>query len=80
LRRDGVQERKSFREFVMQNPSQNASDNSETPAREIDAAIDTWFVETMRHSPVSRATDIFNYVRVAVDVLKARLAALLQEQ
>jgi hypothetical protein len=70
----------SFREFVMQDSSQNASEKSETPAREIEAAIDSWFVETMHHSPVSRATDIFNYVRVAVDVLKARLAALLQEQ
>ncbi|MDI9847558.1 hypothetical protein QM467_05720 [Rhodoblastus sp. 17X3] len=64
----------------MQSPSQNTSEKSEATAREIEAAIDSWFVETMHHSPVSRATDIFNHVRVAVDVLKARLAALLQEQ
>lgn len=61
----------------------NSSERSETLAREIEAnfeaIIESWFVEAMHHSPVSRATDIFNHVRVAVDVLKQRLAALLQE-
>ncbi|WP_298353967.1 hypothetical protein [Rhodoblastus sp.] len=46
----------------------------------IEAEIESWFVETIHHSPVSRATEIFNHVRAAVDALKARLAALLQEQ
>ncbi|WP_296709825.1 hypothetical protein [Rhodoblastus sp.] len=64
----------------MQNSFQIPPEQSEAAVREIEAAIDSWFVETMHHSPVSRATDIFNHVRVAVDVLKARLAALLQEQ
>jgi hypothetical protein len=68
------------REFVMSNFSQNASEQSEVIAREIEAAIESWFVETIHNSPVSRATEIFNHVRVAVDVLKKRLAALLQEQ
>lgn len=68
------------REFVMPNLSQNASEQSEATAREIEAAIESWFVETIHNSPVSRATEIFNHVRVAVDVLKKRLAALLQEQ
>lgn len=45
----------------------------------IEAEIESWFVETIHQSPVSRATEIFNHVRAAVDVLKARLAALLQE-
>lgn len=57
----------------------NSLDKSDCFAREIDAEIESWFSETMRHSPVSRATEIFNHVRVAVDVLKERLAALLQE-
>ncbi len=47
---------------------------------EIEAEIESWFVETIHQSPVSRATEIFNHVRAAVDALKARLAALLQEQ
>ncbi|MGO8740069.1 hypothetical protein [Rhodoblastus sp.] len=46
----------------------------------IEAEIESWFVETIHQSPVSRATEIFNHVRAAVDALKARLAALLQEQ
>jgi hypothetical protein len=64
----------------MQSSIQIPPEQSEVAAREIEAAIESWFVETMHHSPVSRATDIFNHVRAAVDVLKARLAALLQEQ
>ena len=47
---------------------------------QIEAEIKSWFVETIHQSPVSRATEIFNHVRAAVDVLKARLGALLQEQ
>jgi hypothetical protein len=45
----------------------------------IEAEIESWFVEAIHQSPVSRATEIFNHVRAAVDALKARLAALLQE-
>ena len=48
-------------------------------SHEIDARIENWFVETMHNSPVSRATEILNHVRMSVDVLKQRLAALLQE-
>lgn len=55
------------------------SEKSETLAREIDAGIESWFVQTMHNSPVARATDNFNHVRAAVDALKVRLAALLQE-
>ncbi len=47
---------------------------------QIEAEIESWFVETIHQSPVSRATEIFNHVQAAVDVLKARLGALLQEQ
>jgi hypothetical protein len=58
------------------NQKSEASDRLES---EIVALIETWFVETMHNSPVSRATEIFNHVRVSVDALKQRLAALLQE-
>ncbi len=61
---------------------QNMNNDPATPDRhlhEIEAQIEKWFVETMHHSPVSRATEIFNHVRASVDALKQRLAALLQE-
>ena len=61
---------------------QNMNNDPATPDRrlhEIEAQIETWFVETMHHSPVSRATEIFNHVRASVNALKQRLAALLQE-
>ncbi len=61
---------------------QNMNNDPATPdhrLREIEAQIENWFVETMHHSPVSRATEIFNHVRASVDALKQRLAALLQE-
>lgn len=57
----------------------NSSEKSETLAREIEAGIESWFVETMHNSPIARATDNFNHVRAAVDALKVRLATLLQE-
>ena len=57
----------------------NSSEESEILMCEIDARIESWFVETMHNSPVSRATENFNHVRFAVDVLKDRLATLLQE-
>lgn len=47
--------------------------------RDIEAQIESWFVETMHNSPVSQATEIFNHVRASVDALKQRLVALLQE-
>ncbi len=61
---------------------QNMNHDRATPdhrLREIEAQIETWFVETMHNSPVSRATEIFNHARASVDALKQRLAALLQE-
>jgi len=58
---------------------QMSSEESEKLTREMDAEIESWFAETMRHSPVSRATDIFNHVRASVDDLKQRLAAISQE-
>lgn len=57
-----------------------SQEKSERLARDIDAQIESWFVETMHHSSVSRATEIFNHVRVAVDALKAQIAAVLQER
>ncbi len=57
----------------------NEPDSFDTLKRDIETQIDKWFVETMYESPVSRATEIFNHVRVSVDALKQRLAALLQE-
>ncbi|MCI4680177.1 hypothetical protein K9U39_10975 [Rhodoblastus acidophilus] len=55
------------------------TEQSERLGPKIEAEIESWFVEAIHHSPVSRATEIFNHVRVAVDALKARLAGLLQE-
>jgi len=49
-------------------------------SRAIETEIESWFVEAMHDSPVSRATEIFNHVRLAADALKSRLAAILQEQ
>lgn len=54
-------------------------DSFDALKRDIEIQIDKWFVETMHNSPVSRATEIFNHVRVSVDALKQRFAALLQE-
>ncbi len=56
-----------------------AAEKSPRLGPRIEAEIESWFVETIHQSPVSRATEIFNHVRAAVDALKARLAALLQE-
>jgi hypothetical protein len=60
---------------------QNINKKSDSVARESEIAelVEAWFVESLHNSPVSRATDIFNHVRVAVDALKLRLAAFLQE-
>jgi hypothetical protein len=51
----------------------------EARANEIAALVETWFVESFHNSQVSRATENFNHVRVAVDALKLRLVAILQE-
>jgi hypothetical protein len=54
-----------------------ASSSVETAEREaIGALVEAWFVEQVHNSPVSRDTVIFNHLRVAVDILKARIAAL----
>jgi hypothetical protein len=53
---------------------------AEALARVIETEIEAWFVESMHGSPVSRATEIYNHVRIAADALKERLAAILQEQ
>lgn len=57
----------------------NSPEENPSPPRKVELEIEAWFVETMHHSPVSRATEIFNHVRNAVDALKQRLAAFLQE-
>ncbi|WP_298421054.1 hypothetical protein [Rhodoblastus sp.] len=56
------------------------SDRTENLACEIEAAVDAWFVESFHNSPVSRATEIFNHVRAAVDALQERLGAILKER
>jgi hypothetical protein len=58
---------------------QNINEQPEARERAIAALVEAWFVESLHNSPVSRATDIFNHIRVAVDALKPRLAAFLQE-
>jgi hypothetical protein len=45
------------------------------PSR-VEAEIEAWFVEHIMNSTVSRATEIYNHVRAAVDALKQRLSAL----
>ncbi|HUO54278.1 MAG TPA: hypothetical protein VMU18_06040 [Rhodoblastus sp.] len=57
----------------------DSSQPSGRPRADIEAEIEAWFVEAIHHSPVSRATEIFNHVRAAVDALKSRLATLFQE-
>lgn len=57
----------------------NPPEENPSPSRKVEAEIEAWFVETMHHSPVSRVTETFNHVRNAVDALKQRLAAFLQE-
>ena len=52
---------------------------AQTDLREFEAAIETWFVETMHHSPVSRSVEIYNHVRASVDALKQRIEQLLKE-
>jgi hypothetical protein len=49
---------------------------STAPARSsrFDAIVDTWFIETMNGTIVSRNTDILNHVAAAVQDLKQRLA------
>jgi hypothetical protein len=64
---------------VKEQKTRIAPDLLEMLMGEIEAQIDTWFVQTMHESQVSRATEIFNHVRVSVGALKLRLAALLQE-
>lgn len=44
------------------------------PASNTSAVIDQWFNAHFNDSVVSRNTEIFNYVRSAVDALKQRLA------
>lgn len=39
-------------------------------------AVESWFVEQIHNSPVSRDTATFNHVRQAVDELKKRLGAI----
>ncbi len=60
---------------------QNINKQSGPEAREseIGELIEAWFIESFHNSPVSRAIEHFNHVRVAVDALKPRLAAYLQE-
>jgi len=41
--------------------------------RSTDDIVDAWFCEKIHDSPVSRQTDIFNYIAVAVADLKSRL-------
>lgn len=42
-------------------------------------AVEAWFGEHMRNSPVSRVTEVYNQVRKAADDLKLRLAPAKQE-
>jgi hypothetical protein len=55
-------------------------EESEALTRAIERTVQSWFVETMHHSPISRVTEHFNHIRIAVELLKERLAAILQEQ
>ena len=57
----------------------NERPGPETHENEIATMVEAWFVESLHNSPVSRATEVFNHVRVAVDALKLRLGAFLQE-
>jgi hypothetical protein len=45
----------------------------------VEQEIERWFVESIHNSPVSRATEIYNHLREAVDQLKPRLTALIGE-
>lgn len=46
-------------------------------AKELEAELDKWWAEHVPNSPVSRATDAYNHLHAAFDVLKERVDAVV---
>ncbi len=51
-----------------------AAPTAPSPIARTDAIVDAWFNDTMRDSPASRSTEVWNHIHAAKEDLKRRLA------